>query len=160
MSDETTADTSNEMLYDEAGKRVKPRMSLLEYQEKLEEAGLDPLTGAEIPDDTVMEPPLGFIQQPSMMELIAQMVRSEHLRRAAEAEGFETFEEADDFEVEDEDNEPMSAYQMEDGFEPIPNAVTPAADAATTAAAPPPAASASPGSATPKAEVPPASAST
>lgn len=113
------ADDTEDMLYDESGKRVVPRLPLIEYQEKLESKGLDPLTGFEVPDDTEMAPPIGFIKQPSMMELIAKMVRSENLRQAAESAGFESFDEADDFDVDDEDGEPISAYQMEDGFEPI-----------------------------------------
>lgn len=138
----------------EHGIKVVPRMTLLEYQEKLEAKGLDPLTGFEVPDDTELAPPLGFIKQPSMMELIAQMVRSEALRQAVEREGFETFEEADDFEVDDPDGEPLSDYQNEDGFEPVPEVQPgPAADPA----APPPVAPAGPANAAPKAEVPPPS---
>lgn len=75
------------------------------------------LSGAEMPDPTPMAPPIGYVKQPTMVEHMRQMIRSEHLRLAAEAAGAETFEEADDFDVPD-DLEPLSAYEFERFFEP------------------------------------------
>lgn len=72
--------------------------------------------GIETPDPTPMAPPLGYNKQPSMMENIRNLVRSEALRQAAEAAGAETFDEADDFDVGD-DFEPASPY--EEVFDPI-----------------------------------------
>lgn len=86
------------------------------YEEK-KASKLQTPEGYEIPDATPMEPPLGFVRQPSLAERIREMVRSEHLRQAAEAAGVETFEEADDFEVSD-DLEPMSGYENDAEFEP------------------------------------------
>ena len=44
-------------------------------------------------------------------------IQHERMRAAAEAEGYETFAEADDFDVPDEDDiEPWSAYEMEEEF--------------------------------------------
>lgn len=74
--------------------------------------------GAEILDSTPMAPPVGYKKQPSMVEYIRDMVRSERLRQEAEAAGAETWEEADDFDV-GEDYDPSSPYEGD--FEPIDN---------------------------------------
>lgn len=72
--------------------------------------------GYELPDPTPMAPPVGYKKQPSMVEHIRNMVRSEQLRAHVEAQGAESFEEADDFEVDDDDRLPISAYEA--FFEP------------------------------------------
>lgn len=66
--------------------------------------------GREIPDPTPLAPSVGFIQQPSMIDNIRNMIRSERLRQEAEAAGYETPEEADDFDVGD-DYDPTSPYE-------------------------------------------------
>lgn len=71
--------------------------------------------GREINDPTPMEPPLGYVRQPSLAEQIRDMVRGEKLRMEAEAAGMETFEESDDFDVGD-DYDPHSPY--ENDFDP------------------------------------------
>lgn len=73
--------------------------------------------GRELPDPTPMAPPVGFKKQPTMVEMIRNMVRSEALRQAAAAQGQESFEEADDFDV-GEDVDPSAPY--EEQFEPTP----------------------------------------
>lgn len=83
--------------------------------------------GAEVPSDVPIAPPVGYKKQPTMVEHIRNMVRSEQLRIAAEAAGAETFEEADDFDIDD-DLEPISAYEFERFFEP-PAESRPAAEA-------------------------------
>lgn len=75
--------------------------------------------GREIPDPTPMAPPVGYNRQPSLSEQIRAMVRSERLAQEVAAAGYETFEEADDFDVGD-DFEPSSPY--EGNFDPIPAA--------------------------------------
>jgi len=57
--------------------------------------------GREIVSPLPMEPPLGYKRQPTMVEIIRQQIQSEHLARDLAAQGVETFEEADDFEVGD-----------------------------------------------------------
>lgn len=81
--------------------------------------------GHEIPDPVPMEPPLGYRRTPSLAEQIRMHIRSEALRRAAEEAGYETFEEADDFDVGD-DYDPTSPY--EEVFDPAPDSAD--ADAA------------------------------
>lgn len=73
--------------------------------------------GYEVLDPTPMEPPLNYKQQPSLHEQIRDMIRSERLRQEVMAQGYETFEEADDFHM-DEDPEPWAPY--EEQFEPTP----------------------------------------
>lgn len=73
--------------------------------------------GREYPDPTPVAPPVGFLKQPPLADLIKQMVRSEALKRAAMEADAETFEEADDFDVGD-DYDPRSPY--EEQFDPPP----------------------------------------
>jgi len=68
------------------------------------------------PDPTPMAPPIGYNPQPSLAEQIRAMVRSSQLALEAERLGAETFEEADDFEMDDVD--PSSPY--EENFDPVP----------------------------------------
>lgn len=73
-----------------------------------------PLTpeGAEVPDPTPMQPPIGYKRQPSLADQIRQMVISERLAQEAAEAGAETFDEADDFDVGD-DYDPTSPYEMD-----------------------------------------------
>lgn len=70
-------------------------------------------TRAEVVSAIPLAPPVGYVKQPSLSERIRAMVRSEHLRAAAENAGFETFEEAEDFDVDD-DPELKSPYEVHD----------------------------------------------
>lgn len=74
-------------------------------------------TRAEVVSAIPLAPPVGYVKQPSLSERIRAMVRSEHLRAAAEGAGYETFEESEDFEV-GEDYDPRSPYeeQFDPGF--------------------------------------------
>jgi len=59
--------------------------------------------------------PLGYKKHKTIQETIREMIRSEQLRREAEAAGLETLEEADDFEIGD-DFDPTSPYEY--SFDP------------------------------------------
>lgn len=75
--------------------------------------------GQEMPDPTPQAPPVGYLAQPPLAELIQQMVRSEHVKFQAEQLGVDTFEEADDLEIMDDDEyEPDSPWQPD--FDPLP----------------------------------------
>lgn len=92
------------------------RKQLLEEAEmRAAEKLLDPL-GRELADPTPMEPPVGYNPQPTLVEQMRMMIQGEAMRQAALAAGFETFEEADDFEM-DEDPFPRSPHE-EDEFSP------------------------------------------
>lgn len=69
--------------------------------------------GREIPDKTPLEMPLGLKKPESMEDMIRRYVRVE-ASKVARHEGMETFEEADDFDMEDEDDleDPYSVYYV------------------------------------------------
>lgn len=69
----------------------------------------------ELPDPVPMAPPVGYRRQPSLLDQVREMVRSEQLALEARRAGMETFEESEDFEVEDYD--PRSPW--EDVFDPV-----------------------------------------
>lgn len=69
--------------------------------------------GREIPDPTPVSVPGGFVRPLSIQEEIRRAIRGELSRQAAE-DGLETFEEADDFDV-DEEGDPLSPYEIPEG---------------------------------------------
>lgn len=72
--------------------------------------------GKEYGDPVPMSPPIGYSPEPNIVDLIRSMVRRE-VSAVAQQEGFETFEEADDFEVDDDELfDKMTEYEKV--FEP------------------------------------------
>lgn len=71
--------------------------------------------GAEVLDDTPIAPPIGYTKTKSMMEIVRDMVISEKLAQDAANAGYETFEESEDFDVDD-DFDPSTPY--ENDFDP------------------------------------------
>lgn len=67
--------------------------------------------GREIPDPVPRAPPVGFRRELSMAERVRRMVRSETLALEAERAGYESFAEADDFDVDDEMADPETPYE-------------------------------------------------
>lgn len=98
------------------GVSIRPRMTLADYAAKLVERGYDSY-GRQIPDPVPLAPPIGFKESPSMVEIIRKMVRDERLAQELDAQGMETFEEADDFDVGDENAEELRSG-FENEFEP------------------------------------------
>lgn len=93
--------------------RRRPRqLSLEEYLAKLSAKGLNQ-DGTFMVDPTPMAPPIGYKKHPSMVEIVRDMVRSEKLRVAALESGHESFEEAEDFDVDDEPQQLRSKYENE-----------------------------------------------
>lgn len=84
--------------------------------------------GWEKPDPTPVAPPVGFVHQPSLHERIRDAVLME-MRQRGEAGGFETPEEADDFDV-DEDLFPASPHEIGEIDAPTPPAPRPPASSA------------------------------
>lgn len=68
--------------------------------------------GREIPDPTPIDVPLNWKRPQPLNEIIKQLIRTEMSRQAQES-GHETFEEADDFEVDD-DPIPLSEHELDD----------------------------------------------
>lgn len=67
--------------------------------------------GRELPDPVPVAPPVGYTAPPSLADMIRRMVQNEFFNRAVEQEGFDTFEEGEDFEVEDDPLDPHTAYE-------------------------------------------------
>lgn len=67
----------------------------------------------EIPDPTPMAPPIGYKKQPSMQELIRDMIKNERIASELASAGVETFEEADDFEIPDDPVDPSTPYEAD-----------------------------------------------
>lgn len=99
------------------GKRgpVKGEEIVLEKQTPRRKLVLDEKTRRLIADPLPLEPPIGYKRTPPLAEQIRAMVRGEALAHAARNSGKETFEEADDFDVDD-DFDPQAPY--EEVFEP------------------------------------------
>lgn len=66
--------------------------------------------GREVPDPVPLEPPIGYIEQESMFDIVRRAVHDEMVRKEVEAAGYGSFEEEDDFEVGD-DFEPYSPHE-------------------------------------------------
>lgn len=82
--------------------RRRPRqMELEEYLAKLQSKGLHP-DGTPVLDPTPLAPPIGYKKQPSMVEIVRDMVQRERLAQEAEAAGYETFDESEDFDIGDD----------------------------------------------------------
>lgn len=78
--------------------------------------------GREIPDPTPMEMTAGMTRPVSLQEQIQRLVKTE-LSRQAVAQNYESFAEANDFEIQDvfDVEEPITKYQqMEEEFLEVP----------------------------------------
>lgn len=73
--------------------------------------------GEELPDPKPIEVPLGFKKPPTLHEQIRMFIRTEEFRRRTEAAGVESFEEANDFEVGDEEFDDVpTPHEMQEEF--------------------------------------------
>lgn len=86
-----------------------------DYRDKLRALGFND-EGKFIPDSVPVAPPLGYKRQPSMVEIVRNMVRSEKLAEEARNAGAETFEESEDFDIDDEPEDLRSGWETE--FDP------------------------------------------
>lgn len=73
----------------------------MSYGKVLKKLGLREGTRTEENSGKQLAMPVGMKRPPTLAEQVARLVRSHDLARAAAAEGFETFEEADDFDIDD-----------------------------------------------------------
>lgn len=89
--------------------RRPKKMTAEEYMQKMLEKGIDE-RGNFVVSGVPMAPPIGYKKQPSMVELVREMVRGERLRAEAAAAGHETFEESEDFDVEDDVDYPHTPW--------------------------------------------------
>lgn len=85
------------------------------HKQKMRDRGYND-EGKFIPDSVPMAPPIGYKKQPSMVEIVRNMVRSERLADEARRAGMETFEESEDFDVGDDGEDLKSGF--ENDFDP------------------------------------------
>lgn len=69
--------------------------------------------GYEVPDNTPVEMPTRLKLPQSRVDQIRQFIRQE-LSLQAQDDGMESFEEANDLEPDDEDYQPLTAYELAD----------------------------------------------
>lgn len=67
--------------------------------------------GRELPDPTPVEVPVHLRRRDGLQDQIRRLIRTELSRQAA-AQGMESFEEADDFEVDGEAEDFVTQYEM------------------------------------------------
>lgn len=67
--------------------------------------------GKEETDPVPLAPPVGFSQPPDLMMMMRQMLREERYVNQLRDEGFETEEEAADYEIDDDPAWPMTPYE-------------------------------------------------
>lgn len=79
--------------------------------------------GQEMGDPVPTAPPVGYTPGPSLSDMVRRMIHNE-ISTAAELNEFETFEEADDFDVEDDPPDPRTPYEAV--FDPPPPPPAPA----------------------------------
>lgn len=91
------------------------RMTAEEYAAKLIARGVGP-DGHFVVSGTPLAPPIGYVKQPSLVEVVRDMVRGERLRQLAQEADLETFEESEDFEIDDEAVQLRSQWENE--FDP------------------------------------------
>lgn len=109
-------------MIEKAVSKLKNALRFSGRSERSRKANLDD-TGGEILSSVPMQPPVGFRREPSMFDIMRDMIARE--RMELENAGFETPEEADDFDVDD-DFDPSSPY--EHNFDPpAPSEVPPVA---------------------------------
>jgi len=88
--------------------------------------------GKEYPDPVPLEPPIGYNAPPDLMTMIRTMIRQEKFNQTLADHDYETFDEADDFDIDDDPLDALTPYEKV--FEP-PRA---ASVAPQDAASPPP----------------------
>lgn len=72
--------------------------------------------GVENTDPTPLRLPLGFKRPETLAEQVQRLVRT-HISRTAEDQGFESFEESEDFDVDDDLGDPTTPYEVV--FDPV-----------------------------------------
>jgi len=85
------------------------------YKQMIEENPTLDAKGREILDPTPLALPVGFKHPPTLSEQMEQMFRSYEVNRAIANQGHETFDEANDFDVEDDPDELSSPYSIVTG---------------------------------------------
>lgn len=97
-------------------KIVNPNQDPILHQEKTSFGKYDEF-GRFLPDARQMEAALSISPSPTLIEQMREMIRGENLAKAARESGFETFDEANDFFVEeDPDSMVYSPYELDEDY--------------------------------------------
>lgn len=72
--------------------------------------------GREVPDPKPLALPLGFKRPETLQEQVQRLIRTS-MSAYAQAHDQESFEDADDFDIEDDPLDPSTPYEME--FDPV-----------------------------------------
>lgn len=72
--------------------------------------------GHELPDPRPLVMPSGFRRPETLAEQVQRLVRT-HISRQAQEQGEESFEEAEDFDIDDDQAEPNTPYEAT--FDPV-----------------------------------------
>lgn len=91
--------------------------------------------GKEYPDPVPMAPPVGFGAPPDLMDMMRKMITSYSYQARLDAEGFDTEEEASDFDIDDDPLPPLTLHEA---------IMMPPSPAAPAAPSPPPVEGAAP----------------
>lgn len=67
--------------------------------------------GREYPDPVPMAPPVGYENPPDLMEMMRTMIRNEAYQARLDQEGFDTEEEAADFDIDDDPLPPLTLHE-------------------------------------------------
>lgn len=67
--------------------------------------------GKEYGDPVPIAPPVGFEAPPDLMEMMRTMIHNDAIQRRYDAEGFDTIDEAGDFDVDDDPLPPLTIHE-------------------------------------------------
>lgn len=76
-------------------------------------ASQDPTTHYQPADPTPMAIPIGAKRPERLQDQIARLVRNHDIQRTLAAAGMETFQDADDFDIEDDPIDPTTPYESD-----------------------------------------------
>lgn len=94
--------------------------------------------GQELPDPTPVEVPVGFRRPETIQEMVARAIHTHEWQKRMQSRGMETPYEADDFDVADDVELPLSPYELREMQEEAPlERRKPSAPPPAPAAAPP-----------------------
>lgn len=117
--------------------RRKKKASQIDLEQLIEDQKQRGLRGPQvIADPRPIAPPVGYTRAPSIAEQIRSAIRSHELAKEVSDAGFETFEEADDFDCPDDPPDPTTPYENE--FDPSAKEILEGVDAEINEALNPP----------------------
>jgi hypothetical protein len=120
MSSETKVDAAQRMPRGQeyirgnkkGGVEYVPSSEEDEVEEEQVYSKLTPDGRQEIPDPVPTALPIGYSTGPSLADFVQRMISNERVKALLDDEGFDTPEEADDFDIEDDPLDPLTPYEQ------------------------------------------------